>query len=197
MARHLSSATIATARSKTKPKKTFIAASRAPMTVLNAVVSFVLMSDASPETAEALQDVGEFLLLISSVAVVVGLIGESRSEKWRPSPPRVKFWHGAFVWMVTVGVAGELIADGAVFSGSHRLETLSISELKAATDHVAALQTEVIALRKKQPRTIDRSFSIFRASEKRRANERRNSVCGGLYRLRISLVLALRSTQKS
>jgi len=107
------------------------------MTVLAEAVSFLLISDASQATAEIFQDGGELLLLIASVAVVVGLFGEMRSEKWIPAPSRIKTWHGAFVWMVVVGVAGELIADGAIFSGSHRLETISNTKLKDATDRLA------------------------------------------------------------
>lgn len=64
----------------------------------------------------------EYALLVFALLVVVGLIGENKLPWWHH---RLKI----FEILVTIGCAGELLADGGVFVFSRHLETLSDLEV--------------------------------------------------------------------
>lgn len=62
------------------------------------------------------------MLLVSGIVLVVGIIGEIRSSEWG-------VWLKRFEYLVLIGVAGELIADGGVFLFSSHLQTISDHEV--------------------------------------------------------------------
>lgn len=66
-------------------------------------------------------EVSEWMLLVSGIVLVVGIIGEIRSSEWGR-------WLKRFEYIVLIGVAGELVADGGVFLFSAHLQTISDSE---------------------------------------------------------------------
>jgi hypothetical protein len=116
---------------------------------MDEVVSHLLLESISKSTAGIWVIIGEVSLLLASVAVVVGLYGESKADKWSPAPSRVTLWHKIFVALVTLGVAGELLADGDIFLFSHRLQTiqdLEVARLTLAAEQLRAdnLETEKI-----------------------------------------------------
>lgn len=68
-------------------------------------------------------DISEVALLLFGLLLVAGLIGEYReSVKW-------KKWVKMFELFVIIGVAGELLADGAIFLFSAHLQTISDTEV--------------------------------------------------------------------
>jgi len=79
-------------------------------------------------TAAAL-GVSELALLAFGVVLVVGLIGEIKSKR------------KIFEWLVILGVAGELFADGGVFLFSNQLQTISDLELEQERASRLKLQT--------------------------------------------------------
>jgi hypothetical protein len=93
------------------------------------IFSILLLESISKSTASAWLLGGEIALLVSSIAVVAGLWGENKNEKWVPPPSRIKNWHRAYVAMVIIGVAGELVSDGDVFLFSNRLQTIQEREI--------------------------------------------------------------------
>lgn len=68
-------------------------------------------------------NISEGLLLLFGVLLVVGLIGEyAKSDRWKKR-------ERMFMMFVIVGVAGELVADGGIFTLSAHLQTLSDLEV--------------------------------------------------------------------
>jgi hypothetical protein len=68
-------------------------------------------------------NVSETLLLFFGVLLVVGLVGEyAKSDRW-------KKYERLFMMFVIVGVAGELVADGGIFTLSAHLQSLSDLEV--------------------------------------------------------------------
>ncbi len=82
------------------------------------------MSLSKSATVAAL-DASEIALLAFGVALVVGIVGESRSKR------------KVFEWLVILGVAGELIADGGIFVFSRSLQTLEGYEIARLTQEAA------------------------------------------------------------
>jgi hypothetical protein len=95
---------------------------------VNDIISLVLLESAPKDDVSKLLLVGELMLLITSLIVVIGLAGEHRLSKWSPAPEKAKIKHGAFVVLVIIGVAGELISDGIIFTSSHRLQRIQDRE---------------------------------------------------------------------
>jgi hypothetical protein len=97
------------------------------------VYNFLLLGWVNKSVASALLVAGEVGLLVASIIVIVGLIGESRadklSESWIPTPSNIKHWHTIFAISVTIGVIGELLSDGDIFAASHRLQAIQDIEL--------------------------------------------------------------------
>lgn len=95
-------------------------------------------SSLSEETAKLWLDVGEIGLLIASLIVVVGVIGEMKKFDDRQT------LHAIAEFLVILGVAGELIADGIVYKASSRLQTIQESEI-ANTKTAAATALRKVA----------------------------------------------------
>jgi hypothetical protein len=64
----------------------------------------------------------EWLLLGFGLLLVIGLIGERKTDEKQTD--RQKRWYKRYELMVIIGVAGELIADGGVFAFSGHLQTI-------------------------------------------------------------------------
>jgi len=65
----------------------------------------------------------EIALLVAAAIVVIGLIGELRSMvRWTT-------WVRWATPLVAIGVAGELLADGALFGASERVQTIEDRKL--------------------------------------------------------------------
>lgn len=79
----------------------------------------------------------EVVLLLFGVVLVVGLVGEYRESA------RFKRWIKVFEFMVIIGVAGELLADGSIFLFSARLETIAEEEISES--NVKAAQAAATA----------------------------------------------------
>jgi hypothetical protein len=75
----------------------------------------------------------EWALLVFALTVVVGLIGEHKLEWWH-------IRYKLFALLIAIGCSGELIADGAIFFFSRRLEI--ISNLEIAQLNLARVQIE-------------------------------------------------------
>jgi hypothetical protein len=70
-------------------------------------------------------DWSEIFLLVSGLLVAIGVWGEQTKSRW-------KKWVRTFEVLVVLGVAGELIADGAVFVFSRHLQAISDAEVVSA-----------------------------------------------------------------
>jgi hypothetical protein len=80
----------------------------------------------SKATTLMVLDISELALLACGLLLVVGLVGEyAESEPWRS---RRKL----FEMFVILGVAGELIGDGGIFTSSKHLQTIADAELAEA-----------------------------------------------------------------
>jgi hypothetical protein len=89
-----------------------------------------MLSSLSKHATSLALNASEVALLVFGVLLVIGLLGEySKSERW-------KRYLKAFELLVILGVAGELVADGAIFSLSAHLQTLS--DVEVARLHNAA-----------------------------------------------------------
>src|SRR5665213_263036 len=67
----------------------------------------------------------EWALLIFGVILVVGVVGELKALWW-------SVWVKRFEWIVLIGIAGELIADGGLFFFSSQLQGISDLEVTQA-----------------------------------------------------------------
>jgi hypothetical protein len=87
---------------------------------------YVSLSEAA---ASAWLDVGEYLLLVASLVVAIGVWGENRK-----SSPEWVSRHSFFAALVTLGVAGELLGDGDVFIFSKRLQAIEETGIASANE---------------------------------------------------------------
>lgn len=127
------------------------------------LADFLFLACMSKQYVSSLLLGGELLLLITSLLVVIGLIGESRSDAWIPAPERKKRWHKRFVLFVTIGVGGELIADGIVFLSSHRLQAIQEVEL-------TELSSTAANANEKAGEAYERASGLEKQTEKLRAD---------------------------
>jgi hypothetical protein len=75
-------------------------------------------------------DTSEILLLVSTIALVIGLIGEwPDSESWK-----ARFAYKVAKFFVVAGCVGELLGDGGIFVTSRRLQFLQDLAVKEATN---------------------------------------------------------------
>ncbi len=82
-------------------------------------------------------NISEWLLIVGGVVLVIGLIGELKTgDKHRDSQ---QLWYKRFEWMVIIGVAVELIADGGIFLSSRRLQSIADEELTVANEQIMHL----------------------------------------------------------
>jgi hypothetical protein len=87
-------------------------------------------------------DASEVALLIFGVVLVIGIVGEvAKSDRWKK---RLRI----FEFMVIIGVAGELIADGGIFLFSRHLQTISEAELSGLNKQAADAYKEAEIARK-------------------------------------------------
>jgi hypothetical protein len=94
----------------------------------------VLFSLSKAATSSALS-VSEVALLVFTLLLVVGLVGEAaKSEKWKAR-------HRMFELMVVIGVSGELIAEGGIFAFSRHLQTVADTDLAAVITKVGDART--------------------------------------------------------
>jgi hypothetical protein len=107
---------------------------------MNEIFSQLLFDSVTKSTAGLWVIVGELLLIVASIAVVVGLYEETRTEIWAPPTPRIKLLHTIFIWFVTIGVAGELLADGDIFLFSHRLQSIQELEIARLNERAAGAE---------------------------------------------------------
>jgi hypothetical protein len=96
-----------------------------------------LLSLSKSATANSL-NWAEIALLLFGIVLVFGLIGEF-SERW-------KHYIKVFELMVIIGVAGELLADGAIFLFSARLQTISDHEVASLNRDAAQAKLEAETL---------------------------------------------------
>lgn len=87
-------------------------------------IIFSMLSLSNSATASAL-NWSELALLVFGLVLVVGLVGEYKTEQ---HSRRMKL----FEMLVIIGVAGELLADGGIFSFSHQLQVISDQEIAGA-----------------------------------------------------------------
>jgi hypothetical protein len=112
-----------------------------PALLMNDIPSVLLFDFLSRDSAKGLLTSSELFLILASLAVVIGIIGEEKEEKWIPPRESAKRWHKMFILLVILGVAGEFFADGFIFSTSHRLQTLEEADI-AKADETARTATE-------------------------------------------------------
>jgi hypothetical protein len=75
----------------------------------------------------------EILLLVATLVLIVGLIGEWRdSEAWKTS-----IWYKLAKLAVIVGVAGELFGDAGIFETSARLQTIDGLAISSANERAS------------------------------------------------------------
>jgi hypothetical protein len=95
-------------------------------------------------------NISEVALFLFGVVLILGLLGKyQRSEYWKK---RVKI----FEWMVIIGVAGELWADGAILMFSGQLQTLSELEIARLNRDAAIANKRSMELSKELTR-VDES----------------------------------------
>ena len=82
------------------------------------------LSLSKPATTTGLKD-SEWALLIFGVILVLGVVGELKA-------PWCSVWVKRFEWIVLIGIAGELIADGGVFLFGFQLQNISDQEVTQA-----------------------------------------------------------------
>jgi hypothetical protein len=87
----------------------------------------------SQATTETIFDLSGYALLLGGAILVVGLLGEIKTEGAN------HVWYKRFAWSVALGVCIELFADGGVFFSSRRLQTISDAELALANQQIVAL----------------------------------------------------------
>jgi len=107
-----------------------------------------LLSSLSKTQVHVGLGISEFLLLISALVVVIGLVGEYRTPSW-------KIKYDLFTLLVAIGCAGELIADGGVFLFSHELEIISDAEVKDAVTKAGDAKTSADGAAKDASRAKD------------------------------------------
>jgi hypothetical protein len=144
----------------------------APSLSMDSFLSFLLLDWVDKSTASLLLIFGEVLLLIFSLAVAIGVAGESwadkKKESWIPAPHSIARWHRIFAFCVFIGVAGELIADGEIFSSSHRLQSIQEDEL-------AKFGTETAEANTKAKTAIERATEIMEATAWRQLTKEQNA----------------------
>src|SRR5437868_5318147 len=80
-------------------------------------------------------DISEIALLVFGILLVIGIIGEyAKSERWKK---RLR----VFELLVTIGVAGELFADGAIFVFSKHLQTIADGEIADLTNKLGTAKS--------------------------------------------------------
>jgi len=98
----------------------------------------IALSSLSKSVVSTILHVGEVALLVTSMIVVIGLVGEAR-KSWVA-------WHHVFAMLVIVGVAGELISDGLIFTSSDRLQTIQETEISHLNRGTEELRTKNLVL---------------------------------------------------
>jgi hypothetical protein len=96
--------------------------------------------------AESSLNWSEIALLVFGALLVAGLVGEYRT-------PEQSQWYKRFEMFVIIGVLGELLADGAIFAFTSRLETLNALE-------VAALNQEAAKANDRAGQAVDRAARL-------------------------------------
>jgi hypothetical protein len=89
-----------------------------------------------PFTTTAL-DISEVLLLVFGAVLTVGALGE-----YKKFPRLLTATLATFELMVVIGIAGELLADGAIFVFSRHLQTLSEGEYATLNDEAGKARKE-------------------------------------------------------
>ena len=82
------------------------------------------LSLSKPATTTGLKT-SEWGLLVFGVILVLGVVGELKVPWW-------SVWVKRFEWIVLIGIAGELIADGGVFLFGSQLQNISDQEVAQA-----------------------------------------------------------------
>jgi hypothetical protein len=96
-------------------------------------------------------DISAVLLFIFGTVLVIGLIGEHKTDEKHTE--RQKVWYKRFELMVIIGVAGELFADGGLFVFSQHLGTIDGFEI-ARLNHETAKLEAIAAGRNLKPEEI-------------------------------------------
>jgi hypothetical protein len=78
--------------------------------------------------------ISDWLLVISAIAVVIGLCGEfPDSESWKKT-----LWYEAAKWLVIGGIFLELFGDAGVFQAGNRVQEVEDKQIKELEYHLAA-----------------------------------------------------------
>lgn len=80
---------------------------------------------------EAWLHVSEIALLIFGITLSLGLVGEFLADHKKKDYPWCKKWKREFEILVILGVMGELLADGGIFSFGMHLQTIADQEVAA------------------------------------------------------------------
>ena len=84
-------------------------------------------------------DISEWMLLVFGILLVMGLIGERKTDK--RSTICHKRWYRRFELFVIIGVVGELLGDGGIFFSSRKLQAISdleVARLNLSTEQLKA-----------------------------------------------------------
>lgn len=84
-----------------------------------------LISSLTKSQISTLFSMSEWVLLVSTIVLVIGIIGESRTPWWR-------LRHDVYVFLVALGCIGEFVGEAGIFGFSRRLQTLEEAEISQA-----------------------------------------------------------------
>jgi hypothetical protein len=107
----------------------------------------------------------EITLIASAILLAVGLFGEwPDSESWKK-----RLLYKAAKAAVILGVLGELLGDGGIFSSSERLQEIQESHIAAAENRSAKAEERLVAYRKQRYLTQGQKDRITELTSKFRS----------------------------
>jgi len=85
----------------------------------------ILVSSLTKAQLSTLFTISEWVLLVSTIILVTGIIGEGKTPWWR-------LRHDLYVFLVALGCIGEFFGEAGIFVFSRQLQTLEESEISRA-----------------------------------------------------------------
>lgn len=122
-------------------------------------------SSASSPEAKFWLRFSEITLIASAILLALGLFGEwPDSETWKK-----RLLYKAAKAAVILGVLGELLGDGGIFSASERLQEIQETQISEAVNRAAKAEEKLIAYRKQRYLTQGQKVRIAEVTEKFRS----------------------------